>query len=406
MFVTSRAHALLDSPSSSTAAQTPSPTQMVWPHPARPLIARLTIQPARRTLCTCAAQQAKPWSCHARLPASSPRRRFSSEQSPLNRLRRARPLVRHAVAQRFVSAGSSRASRTVVVVAMLAAVAVYVCNSETVPVTGRRRFNFLSDKYVEYAYVRAADEVVEMVRDEGGHFLSDGDPRTVMVRRVMRNLIRVSGLSELDWEVRVIADNQTANAFVLPGGKVFVHSGLLLLCRNEDALAAVLGHEIAHNTASHMAERLSSAWTLNFTAGSLFFLAGALPGAIFFALWTYVGGFYITDLLYHLPMGRHQEFEADYIGLMMMAEACYDPRQAVGFWERMAVVQKLGGDEVEPEVLSTHPSNKHRIAKMKEWVPLAMEKRAQSDCRSTSAFADRFRIALRRRVPLKEVEGM
>jgi len=136
---------------------------------------------------------------------------------------------------------------------------------------------------------------------------------------------------------------------------VFVHSGILNVCRNEDALAAVLGHEIAHNTASHAAERLSAAWVGNLTAGSLFFLAGALPGLALFSLWSFVGGFYLQDLLFYLPMGRKQESEADYIGLMMMAEACYDPRAAVGFWQRMEAIQRSGGQEV-PEMLSTHPS--------------------------------------------------
>lgn len=146
-----------------------------------------------------------------------------------------------------------------------------------------------------------------------------------------------------------------ANAFVLPGGSVFVYSGLLNVCRSEDALAAVLGHEIAHNTASHTAERLSAAWVGNLTAGSLFFLSGPLPGLALFCLWGFVGGFYLQDLLFYLPMGRQQESEADYIGLMMMAEACYDPRAAVGFWRRMEAIQRSGGDEV-PEMLSTHPS--------------------------------------------------
>ena len=136
---------------------------------------------------------------------------------------------------------------------------------------------------------------------------------------------------------------------------MFVHSGILNVCRNEDALAAVLGHEIAHNTASHAAERLSAAWVGNLTAGSVFFLAGALPGLALFGLWSFVGGFYLQDLLFYLPMGRKQESEADYIGLMMMAEACYDPRAAVGFWQRMESIQHAGGQEV-PEMLSTHPS--------------------------------------------------
>ncbi|KND89641.1 Mitochondrial metalloendopeptidase OMA1 [Tolypocladium ophioglossoides CBS 100239] len=327
-------------------------------------------------------------------PFASTRPRRSPD--PYEHLRNALPLVPHAIARRFAKAGRSRNSQAFAVVCVIAAVTFYLYNSQTVPVTGRRRFNFLSDKLVAQAHVRAADAVIRQVQEQGGHFLSDWDPRTMLVKRVMKRLIPVSGMADLDWEILVIADNGTANAFVLPGGKVFVHSGILNICRNEDALAAVLGHEIAHNTASHAAERLSAAWVGNLTAGSVFFLAGALPGLALFGLWSFVGGFYLQDLLFYLPMGRKQESEADYIGLMMMAEACYDPRAAVGFWQRMETMQHAGGQEV-PEMLSTHPSNEHRIAKITEWLPEAMRKRTESDCRGTAAFADRFRLALRRR---------
>ncbi|TWU79173.1 hypothetical protein ED733_008885 [Metarhizium rileyi] len=328
--------------------------------------------------------------------------RLQSSRDPHERLKNARPLVPDVILRKIDSVGRSRNSRAVVAIAVIGAIAFYFYNSQTVPVTGRRRFNFLSDKMVQQAHSRAAEAVILAVEEQGGHFLSDWDPRTILVKRVMKRLIPVSGLPELDWEVRVIADDRTANAFVLPGGKVFVHSGILDVCRNEDALAAVLGHEIAHNTASHVAERLSAAWVGNLTTGSLFFLAGALPGLTLFALWTFAGGFYLQDFLYYLPMGRKQESEADYIGLMMMAEACYDPRQAVGFWQRMEMIQKHGGSFL-PESLSTHPSNEYRINKIKEWLPVAMEKRRESDCSGTSAFADRFRIALRRGIPVHEV---
>lgn len=187
---------------------------------------------------------------------------------------------------------------------------------------------------------------------------------------------------------------ETANAFVLPGGKVFVHSGILNVCRSEDALAAVLGHEVAHNTASHAAERLSTYWVGMLTGGSLFFLAGAAPGLALFGIWSFVGGFYLQDLLFNLPMGRQQESEADYIGLMMMAEACYDPQAAMVFWKRMEKMAQQGGQQV-PEMLSTHPSNEHRIAKIALWMPEAIKKREQSECRITAAFADKFRQTLR-----------
>ena len=225
-----------------------------------------------------------------------------------------------------------------------------------------------------------------------------------------------------------------ANAFVTPGGHLFVFSGILRVCGNPDALAAVLGHEIAHNVAAHGAERMSAASIANLTSASLFMLAGLGPGLLLGGLWFLTGGWYLQKLLLDLPMGRKMESEADYIGLMMMAEACYDPSEAVQFWNRMAKLQKRSGHEV-PELLSTHPSvraprlfffarrrtssvcpwppliltvlsvlqNDNRIEKMLEWLPQAMEKKKESDCSGgTGAWAQQFRdtIIQRQRIRL------
>jgi hypothetical protein len=124
------------------------------------------------------------------------------------RLRNAKPLVPNALAGKFTSAGTGRKSRALVVVSVVAAVTFYLYNSQTVPVTGRRRFNFLSDALVAQAYSRAADAIVRQVEEQGGHFLSDWDPRTMIVQRVMKRLIPVSGMDDLQWEVRVIADSR------------------------------------------------------------------------------------------------------------------------------------------------------------------------------------------------------
>ncbi|OAA71542.1 mitochondrial metalloendopeptidase OMA1 [Cordyceps fumosorosea ARSEF 2679] len=289
-------------------------------------------------------------------------------------------------------AASGPQSKAAVVTVMLAAVAFYVWNSQTVPLTGRWRFNFLSDEIAERMHPGAVQSILKQVYESGGFILGDGDVRTRIVKRVMRRLIPVSGLADLNWEIYVIADDSQANAFVLPGGKVFVFSGLLRVCGNEDALAAVLGHEIAHQTASHSAERLSQAWVGNLTTGSLFFLVGTLPGLALFAIWMATGAFVLPALMYELPMSRAHEYEADHIGLMMMAEACYDPRAAIPFWRRMSE----NGQEMD-EVLSTHPSNEHRVAKLTQLMPEALAKREQSDCRGTESFARRFRLAVKQR---------
>ncbi|KFA75022.1 hypothetical protein S40288_08826 [Stachybotrys chartarum IBT 40288] len=363
----------------------------------------LAARPTSRLLVAAAATRA-PASCivstraaRQRLLSTTPSRCSKDVYDPRERLRNARPLVSHAAADRFSNAGRSRNSKRFAVACVAAAVIFYLCNSEVVPVSGRRRFNFFSDWYLQLYHRNEAKEIIRLVEAQGGRFLREGDPRVLLVKHVMKRLIPVSGVPDYDWEVFVIDDPRTANAFVIPGGKVFVHSGILNVCGNEHALAAVLGHEIAHNTALHAGERLSAAWVGNLMTGCVFLLAGGMPGVALFGLWTAVGGFFLRDLLFYLPMGRHQESEADYLGLMMMAEACYDPRYALTFWQRMEAVQRQGGVEV-PEMLSTHPSNEQRIAQITQWMPRALEKRAESDCRGTTAFANQFRSAMRRGV--------
>lgn len=141
----------------------------------------------------------------------------------------------------------------------------------------------------------------------------------------------------------------TANAFVLPGGKVFVFSGILPLARTDSALAAVLGHEIAHNVADHVGERMSAAIGTNIVLYSAMALVGFLGFGPLLMHWV---GSRFLDIAFGNPMSRLQESEADYIGLMMMSEACYDPTEAVSFWQRMEAAK---GEEV-PEWISTHPS--------------------------------------------------
>ncbi len=141
-----------------------------------------------------------------------------------------------------------------------------------------------------------------------------------------------------------------ANAFVLPGGKVFVFSGLLPIVRTEDGLAAVLGHEIAHNVAEHVAERMSRSIGTDVLLASIILLTGGMA-----VIGTWTIGNSVLELLFRRPMGRMQESEADYIGLMMMAEACYDPRHALDFWRRMERQQRQQQQEPS-EWMSTHPS--------------------------------------------------
>ncbi|KAI2640237.1 peptidase family M48-domain-containing protein [Xylaria nigripes] len=376
-----------------------------WHPPARTGAALLTTSYPLHPLCTSYSPFpiAFPLSSIPRLPRPAPpsRRPFSHtsprrnewrdprRHDPYERLARAKPLITPQGWSRFLR---SPGLRTVVFVSAAGAVAFYFINLETVPVSGRRRFNCFSEAKVRAASEAQAKRLEWELQRHGRGFLPDWDWRTRLVKRVMQRLIPVSGIEDAEWEVKVIDDPNTANAFVLPGGKVYVFSGLIPIARNEHGLAAVLGHEIAHNLAEHVAERMSSQLGINILLYSIIFLTGGI--AVFGT--SYIGSS-ILDLIFSRPMGRRQESEADYIGLMMMAEACYDPRQALGFWERM----KWSQQGEPPEWLSTHPSNNNRIQKIQEWMPKALDRMRESDCQGTSTFADLFRRALEKRAVME-----
>ncbi|KAI0867894.1 peptidase family M48-domain-containing protein [Hypoxylon argillaceum] len=317
-------------------------------------------------------------------------RRVPPHHDPSEQLRQAKPLVTPEGLSRFLRSPSLH---TVIVLSVAGAVTFYFMNIQTVPISGRQRFNCYGEANVRKTGEEQARRIEYQVERNGGRFLSDWDWRTRLVKRVMERLIPVSGMEDSDWEVRVIDDPHTANAFVLPGGKVFVYSGLIPIARNEHGLAAVLGHEMAHNLAQHVAERMSSQLGANILLYSLI----TLTGGIGLPIATYLGHT-MLDLVFSRPMGRLQEAEADFIGLMMMAEACYDPREALGFWQRMKRMQQ--GEP--PEWMSTHPSHSNRIQKIQEWMPKALDKMNESDCQGTAGFANLFRQALERHILMEQ----
>lgn len=241
------------------------------------------------------------------------------------------------------------------------------------PISGRRRFNIISPEREEALTGNQAQQVLQQYQ---GEVLSDWDPRVRQVRRVLERLIPHSGqLARKNWDVHVI-DSPEANAFVMPGGHVFVFSGILPICSDDDGLATVLGHEIGHNVAHHSAEKLSLmsiAWLGVFALEALDIAPRNLTSTL------------VTFAL-ELPASRKQESEADYIGLMMMAESCFDPGAAVAFWGRMERAAEKGGSP--PEMMSTHPSSHNRQEKLREWQGRAVEKLEASECGRTAGYSE------------------
>lgn len=167
------------------------------------------------------------------------------------------------------------------------------------------------------------------------------------------------------WEFNLV-ENDAINAWCMPGGKVVFYTGILPICEDDDGIAVIMGHEIAHAVAKHANERMSQAMGI----GAIGLIASLIIGAEspenlqmfnqLFGIGANVG------LL--LPNSRNQESEADRLGLIFMSMAGYNPEKAVGFWQRMSAL----GKESPPEFLSTHPNDQTRIENIRKWLPEAM----------------------------------
>ena len=177
-----------------------------------------------------------------------------------------------------------------------------------------------------------------------------------------------------DWKVTVLQSDQV-NAFCLPGGKMAVYTGLLPVAQNADAMSVVMGHEIAHALLRHGAQRM--------TRGKLEQLgqmAGAASGMDAGTMQAVMQAYGYGSAL---PYARSQETQADELGLMLAAAACFDPREAVPLWQRM---DRNAGGGAPPEFASTHPSAGTRIQQLEQLMPKALDYRAKF-CGDTPAVA-------------------
>jgi len=189
---------------------------------------------------------------------------------------------------------------------------------------------------------------LQVLSEMRGRILPGDDPRCVTAQHVTARLVKAAGIEPLqreinlhvrgyrfDWEVHVVQSDQV-NAFCLPGGRMIVFTGLMAVAHNDDQVAAVLGHEIAHALAHHANERVARD-----EFGHVSFLRGK-------------------------AYDRAQESEADHIGLFLVVFAGYRPEEAVRFWEQME--RRAAGGQI-PEFLSDHPSGAHRIRNFQTWIP-------------------------------------
>lgn len=241
--------------------------------------------------------------------------------------------------------------------------AMLLVSCATVPETGRRELLLIG-----------ADQEMQLGLSEFQKLkqstpISHDAKANDMVQRVGKRIAAVAPLARAQWEFVVFEDPKTVNAFCLPGGKVGVYTGILRITQDEAGLATVIGHEVSHAVAHHGAERLSQGLLAQYGGeilGQVINTQSETTRNVILQSYGLVGTVGVL-----LPYSRLQESEADHLGLIYMARAGYDPRQAIEFWKRMAAYSKQhGGQPIQ--FLSTHPLDEVRIKRLEAELPKAL----------------------------------
>ncbi|GIY96418.1 metalloendopeptidase OMA1, mitochondrial [Caerostris extrusa] len=226
-------------------------------------------------------------------------------------------------------------------------------------------------------------ELDMLMQNFGSKLLPHNHPTTIRVQNVVRRIIAANAdIKEFEGKefgVSVV-DSSVENAFVIPLGHVFVFSGMLNLCSNDDQLGTVLSHEIAHCILNHGAENVSFAHLLDMI--SIVIIAAiwaVIPIDSFSVLmhWLYQKS---IKIFLELPYSRKTEMEADYVGLQLAAKSCFDVRESSAFWCKMAFLTKTFGNGPEIEFLSTHPSHEKRSESLDNIMDQAVQLRTLCGC--------------------------
>jgi len=250
------------------------------------------------------------------------------------------------------------------------AILLFFIGCSTVPITGRKQLSFipqgelltLSDQSYKEVLSKAT---ISTDASWGPKVTEVGRKIAVSAETFMRENGMEKDLKNYKWEFNLIKDDKTVNAFCMPGGKIVVYTGILPPVQDENGLATVMSHEVAHAIANHGGERMSQELVVQAGGMGLAQMMKSKPAlAQQILMQAYGAGSQVGILL---PYSRSHESEADHIGLVLMARAGYDPKTAVAFWERMSA---LGGAK-PPELLSTHPANARRISDLNKEIPEA-----------------------------------
>ena len=246
----------------------------------------------------------------------------------------------------------------------------FMISCSTVPITGRKQFNLVSDAqilpmafqqyegFLKENKISTNAKMTKQIKSVGKR-ISDA------VDRYMRANGMAAKADAYRWEFNLIED-KTINAWAMPGGKTVFYTGIMPIAKNEDGVAAIMGHEVAHAFARHGAERMSTGMLAQ-AGGLAVALSTGKKDPKQQQMWMAAYG--IGSQLGQLKFSRTHETEADKLGVVFMIMAGYNPSESVNVWIRMS--ERAGAGKTPPEILSTHPSNQTRIKALRDWIPQA-----------------------------------
>lgn len=262
--------------------------------------------------------------------------------------------------------------RLVRIPGLLLAVGLLVGGCQKVPITGRTQVNLISpDRMMktslsQYEQFLQKHEVIKGT-DRARALKAVGQNISASVEQYLTQQGFKERIEDYNWAFNLI-DSKAINAWAMPGGKIAFYTGIMDICQDKNGIAVVMGHEIAHAIARHGNERMSQALAARLGGQALSVALSEQPAATQdLVLQSYGLG---TQVGLMLPFSRKHESEADYMGLLFMAMAGYDPHEAVDFWKRM---KAQSSKEKPPAFLSTHPPTKARIEALRSNMDEAME---------------------------------
>ena len=238
----------------------------------------------------------------------------------------------------------------------------------TAPITQRRQLKLIPEAKLN----AQAAQIYEKIKKKEKLIDDENLTNVIKIGKKMQDSISEyfyqSGLPDpttnFDWEYILIDNKRVKNAWCMPGGKIAIYTGMLEVTKNDNGLAAVMGHEIAHAVAKHSVERASRSILLNTSTQLIDILSGGKLSQVNRATGMNTVGL-LSQIGLMNPFSRKQESEADYLGLIFSSLSGYDIRETVKIWERM---QEANKGKEPPEFMSTHPSSSNRIKNISGWL--------------------------------------